>query len=425
MSRQMISFVHTADTHFGMENYGKIDSRTGLHTRLLDFDFSMKNVVLAAIKNNVDFFLLCGDAYKTAQPTPTQQKLLMDNLFELYKAKIPVVIVVGNHDHPMSFGRAHALDVFSGLPIDGFYVFSKPGKLRLETKNGPVQIVGIPWPTRSNLLTFEEHRFKDCEQIVQSISLKVCQIIGSFAKSLDPSIPSVLAGHLTVANGVFSGSEKRAIIGADPLFMASDLGIEPFNYVALGHLHRHQNLAPEGGVPIVYSGSIEAIDFGELNDKKGFCLNKIDTKPDLKGGYLRICEQSFVPLKTRKMIELNVDVGVGLAQTEKLLAEIDKNDVQGSIVKISYNLAPGVVDCVDLGRVQEALKNSIHIVCIKPVKKELERRSRVDLTSCQDSESLLKQYFSSKNLCAEKIQELLKKAQEIEAQIVKEISPES
>lgn len=420
----MISFVHTADTHFGMENYGKIDPKTGLHTRLLDFDLSMKRLVQAAIEAKVDFFLLCGDAYKTAQPSPTQQKLLMDNLFELYKAKIPVIIVVGNHDHPMSFGRAHALDVFSGLPIDGFYVFSKPGKLRLETKNGPVQIVGIPWPTRSNLLTFEEHRYKDCEQIVQAISQKVSQIIKNLAQSLDPRIPSVLAGHLTVASGVFSGSEKRAIIGADPLFMASDLAIEPFNYVALGHLHRHQNLAEHDGPPIVYSGSIEAIDFGEIKDQKGFCLVKIQTKAE-SGKFLRICEQSFVPLKTRKMIELCVDVGSGLAQSEKLLSEISKNDVGGAIVKVSYNLAPGVVDCVDMSRVQDALKESIHVICVKPIKKELERRSRVATLSCQDPQTLLREYFNAKGLAAERIELLLKKAQELECGLSCEISPDS
>lgn len=420
----MITFVHTADTHFGMENYGKIDPKTGLHTRLLDFDLSMKRLVQAAIVAKVDFFLLCGDAYKTAQPSPTQQKLLMDNLFDLYRAKIPVVIVVGNHDHPMSFGRANALDVFSGLPIDGFYVFSKPGKLRLETKSGPVQIVGIPWPTRSNLLTFEEHRYKDCEQIVQAISQKVSQIIKNLAQSLDPSVPSVLAGHLTVASGVFSGSEKRAIIGADPLFMASDLAIEPFNYVALGHLHRHQNLAEHDGPPIVYSGSIEAIDFGEIKDQKGFCLVKIETKAE-SSKFLRICEQSFVPLKTRKMIELSVEVGTGLAQTEKLIAEIEKSDVRGAIVKVSYNLAPGIVDCLDLSKVQDSLKESIHVICVKPIKKELERRSRMAVASCQDTESLLTQYFHGKSLSQDRIETLLKKAKEIECSLSCELSPDS
>ena len=148
----MIRFFHTADIHFGVENYGKLDAKTGIHTRLLDFKRSLEQCVDQAIEEDIDFFLFSGDAYKTPHPTPTQQRLLMEVWFKLYKANIPVVIIVGNHDHPLSFGKTNALEVFGNLPIDGFHVFSKPGKKTLQTKNGPVQIVGIPWPTRHNLV---------------------------------------------------------------------------------------------------------------------------------------------------------------------------------------------------------------------------------------------------------------------------------
>ena len=156
----MITFFHTADLHFGVENYGRMNSEVGIHSRLLDFKKSFDECVQKAIEENIDFFLFCGDAYKTAYPTPTQQKLLMDGLFKLQKAKIPVVIIVGNHDHPLSYGKANALDVFADLPIDGFHIFSKPELFILETKNGPVQILGVPWPTRNNLIAREEHRQK-------------------------------------------------------------------------------------------------------------------------------------------------------------------------------------------------------------------------------------------------------------------------
>ena len=124
----MIRFIHTADIHFGMENYGKIDATTGIHTRLLDFEKALNCCIDRAIAESVDFFLFSGDAYKTHNPSPTQQRLLFKCLLRLYKANIPVVIVIGNHDHPLSFGKAHALDVFGEIPLDGFHVFSKPAK---------------------------------------------------------------------------------------------------------------------------------------------------------------------------------------------------------------------------------------------------------------------------------------------------------
>ena len=77
----MIRFIHTADIHFGMENYGKIDVKTGIHTRLLDFEKALNSCIDVAIKESVDFFLFSGDAYKTHNPSQTQQKLLFKCFF--------------------------------------------------------------------------------------------------------------------------------------------------------------------------------------------------------------------------------------------------------------------------------------------------------------------------------------------------------
>ena len=76
----MIRFIHTADLHLGTENYGKIDPKTGIHTRLLDFSVALNFCIDTAIDEKVDFFLFCGDAYKTTTPSPTQQKILLNAL---------------------------------------------------------------------------------------------------------------------------------------------------------------------------------------------------------------------------------------------------------------------------------------------------------------------------------------------------------
>ena len=259
----MIRFVHTADIHFGMENYGKIDSATGIHTRLLDFARALNACIDSAIEKQVDFFLFSGDAYKTPHPSQTQQKMLFQCFLRLYKANIPIVIIIGNHDNPLSFGKANALDIFGELPLDGFHIIAKPTSFTLRTKNGPIQIVGIPWPTRNTVSITNKHLHKSAHEITEYISSAVAKIIRDLAQKLDPTIPAVLAGHLTVTNGIFSGSEKRAIYGTDPIFLPSQLAIEPFDYVALGHLHRYQNLNPKGYPAIIYSGSIERVDFGK------------------------------------------------------------------------------------------------------------------------------------------------------------------
>ena len=80
----MITFVHTADIHFGMENYGKIDPKTGIHTRLLDFAKALDTCIDYAIEKKVSFFLFSGDAYKTAYPSATQQKLFLECFFRYF-----------------------------------------------------------------------------------------------------------------------------------------------------------------------------------------------------------------------------------------------------------------------------------------------------------------------------------------------------
>ena len=122
----MIRFIHTADLHLGTEDYGKIDATTGIHTRLLDFSVALNFCIDTAINEKVDFFLFCGDAYKTTTPSPTQQKILLNALLRLHNAQIPVVIIVGNHDNPVSYGKVHSLDLFKDIPISGFHVISQP-----------------------------------------------------------------------------------------------------------------------------------------------------------------------------------------------------------------------------------------------------------------------------------------------------------
>ncbi|MBM3886435.1 exonuclease SbcCD subunit D [Candidatus Dependentiae bacterium] len=413
----MIRFFHTADIHFGVENYGRIDPKTGIHSRLLDFKTSFDVCVNAAIEEQADFFLLCGDAYKTAYPTPTQQKLLIESLLKLHDAKIPVVIVVGNHDHPLSFGKAHALDIFSTVPLKTFHVFSKPEILVLETKNGPVQIVGIPWPTRNNLVTNEQHRFKDQHEITSYISEKIGVLIASFAQQLDPAIPSILCGHLTVTNGIFSGSEKCAIYGSDPMFLPSQLAIKPFDYVALGHLHRHQNLNP-GGIPIVYAGSIERVDFGERKEKKGYCTVTIDTRND----ETKETSYTFHIVPSRPMIQLDIHLKPEEDQTNTIVHVIEATNLDQAIVKVVYHLPEGRQDKVDLNAVLRACQKAHHVVGIFPVHKVVIRAARAQVSTHMTFDTVLKRFFDTRKELEDKKKLLLKKAQSLQAEVENTVS---
>ncbi len=400
----MIRFIHTADVHIGVENYGKIDSATGMHTRLLDFHRAFSYCIDTAIEKNVDFFLFSGDAYKTTHPSPTQQKLFLTSMLRLYKAGIPVVIVVGNHDNPLSFGKANTLDIFDELPFEGFHVIKKPTILNLTTKNGPTQIVGIPWPTRTTIALTDSIDERTSSDLTAYISKSVSAIIADYAQKLDPRLPAVLAGHLTVSSGLFSGSEKRAIYGTDPLFLPSQLAIHPFDYVALGHLHRYQNLNT-GGIPLIYCGSVERIDFGERNEQKGFCLVSLEKKG--------AASHEFIPTPTRPFIQIEVMIQQGKSQTEQLLQEMRKQSLKDAIVKIIYHLPPDEKDTVDLQVIQRAATEAMHVVDILPIRQQSVRKYRAAVKVDMDLKTLLEHYFNAKPEFATKKDTLIEKALEL------------
>jgi exonuclease SbcD len=398
----MIRFIHTADIHFGMENYGKIDSKTGIHTRLLDFEKALNSCIDIAIKESVDFFLFAGDAYKTHNPSQTQQKLLFRCFLRLYEAKIPIVIVIGNHDHPLSFGKAHSLDMFGEMPLEGFHVFSKPGYMTLATKNGPISIVGVPWPTRNTIAITDQHLDKSNSQLTEYISKAVAHIITDLAKKVDATIPAVLASHITVSTGIFSGSEKRAIYGNDPMLMPSQLAIAPFDYVALGHLHRHQNLNPTGYPAVVYSGSIERIDFGERNEEKGFCLVSIPEKG--KATY------EFIPVATRPFIQIDVPLVSGISQTDQIIDAIKKHNIHNAIVKIVYHIPPGKKDLVDLKPIEYACQNALDLIGVIPIHTfKMREKRNCALKVTMDLPELLETYFATKPELATKQSDLIEK----------------
>lgn len=403
-----VRFVHTADIHFGMENYGKIDSKTGIHTRLLDFQNAFNICIDNAINQNVDFFLFAGDAYKTATPSPTQQKLFIECLLRLFKAHIPIVMILGNHDHPMSFGKTHALDLFSQLPVDGFHVISKPQTIVLQTKSGPVQIVGIPWPTRSSIALNAMTGDASSEDVSSYISRAVSNIIQHHAAQLDPELPAVLAAHLTVGSALFSGSEKRAITGRDPIFLPSQLAIAPFDYVALGHLHRYQNLNEGGHPAIIYSGSLERIDFGERHEEKGYCLVTIHDK--------KRTTHDFIKVPIRQFLQIDINLHENKSQTEQIIDVVKQHNFDNAIVKIVYRLPANVADKVDTRVIQNVCENALHLIGIFPIHQLITREQRLAVHEDMNLETVLKLYFTSKQMPSQRIEQLIQKTLLLEEQ---------
>jgi exonuclease SbcD len=364
-----MKFLHFADVHLGIENYGRIDPSTGLHTRLQDFIKCFSFAIDIALEEKVDLVLFAGDAYKTSNPNPTHQREFARQIYRLIAAKIPVIMINGNHDIPVSFGRATSLDIFNTLNVSGMRVVTEPELLNIETKAGPVQVFGIPWPTKNLFLGKEEYKNFTDEEITLEIQKKVSDKIIEFARVMNPNIPAIFAAHLAAAEATYSGSERSAIIGRDPVFPTLLLAQKEFDYVALGHIHKFQDLNLDSHPPVVYSGSIERINFGEEKDDKGVCLVNIEKG---KTSY------EFIPVPARKFVTIEVTISEEQEPTNALIREIEKYDLSEAVVRVFYTMSAEKEDLMDFKRINSALEGAFLVTTIAKKSKPEERRKRVE-----------------------------------------------
>src|SRR5262245_59405289 len=114
----MIKLLHLADLHIGMENYGRLDPATGLHTRLIDYLMRLDEALDYALDEGVDAVLIAGDVYKNRTPNPTHQREFAQRIQRLRSAGLPVFILIGNHDISPAAGRAHSIEIFGTLAIE-------------------------------------------------------------------------------------------------------------------------------------------------------------------------------------------------------------------------------------------------------------------------------------------------------------------
>lgn len=315
--------LHLADVHLGMENYGKLHPTRGLNTRVLDFLACLDQAVAYAIDQRLDAVIFAGDAYKSREPSPTLQRELAARILRLTQAGLPVFLLVGNHDLPGMPGKANSLDIFATLEVPGVTVARQPGVYTLDTAAGPLQVAALPALPRGALLPTDERRSLGQEELADALVQQVVGLLDGLAGRVQAGSPAILAAHLSV-EGATVGSEANLMAGHDLMVPVSALAHPQFAYVALGHIHKYQQLNPGLQPEVVYSGSIERVDFGEETDEKGFVV------VELADGQ---AHHTFVPVAARRFVTIRCRVGEG-DPTEQVLAAIGGHDIEGAVVRV-------------------------------------------------------------------------------------------
>jgi exonuclease SbcD len=399
----MIRLLHFADLHLGVENYSRIDPATGLSTCFGDFLAALDEVVEFALENEVDLVLFCGDAYKSRDPSQTHQREFAKRIKRLATKGIPVFLLVGNHDLPNAIGRATAVEIFDTLVIENVIVANQPDIYPIKTKNGPIQIAALPWLRRSTLLSREETRHLTLEEINHRLEATLTEILKANIKKIDPSLPAILSAHVSLANAT-TGSEKAMLLGRDPVLPQSIVASPAFDYIALGHIHKTQTLSYDP--PLVYSGSLQRIDFSDEEDTKGFYVVEIEPKRN-RGERLTF---DFHPLKARRFLTIKVNVpSHNTNPTSTILQAIARREqeVGEAIVRVQVTIPEHIEGLVQEQEIHRALKAAQYVSITKEV--ERERRTRLSSHSAEGMSpaEALKVYLELKKTPQEQAKVLL------------------
>jgi exonuclease SbcD len=387
-----VKLLHFSDLHIGVENYGRPDPETGFSTRLLDFLKTFDEMVNYAIESDVDVVLFAGDAYKNRDPSQTHQREFARRITKLANQNIPIYLVTGNHDLPNIAGRASAIEIFPTLEVERVFISDHISTTIIPTKSGPLQILGVPWIRRSQFLTRDDTRNLTVDQITHRVEERLTSSLIWEMQRLDPKIPAVLVGHITVS-GSMTGTERSMMLGRDHVLMLSTMSNAPLDYVALGHIHKHQIL---GYNPmVVYSGSLQRVDFSEEKEDKGFCVIDIDeTKP--QGN--RLNRFDFHPVQARIFLTIDVDIHQNDDPTQKVLDAIFRKKVDGSIVRVRIKLPEHLEPQFREGEVRKALSNAHYIAAIqRNVIRERRTRITPEASRGISPKEALRLYFKSRN----------------------------
>jgi exonuclease SbcD len=406
----VIRVLHFSDLHLGVENYGRLDPVTGLSSRVVDFLRALDTVVEHALSEEIDLVLFAGDAFKTRTPSPTYQREFARRIRRVaVEASIPVFLLVGNHDLPHAAGRAHSTEIYDTLEVANVHVARKPDLFVIDTRHGPMQIVALPWIVRSVLLAREEHKNRNLEQLNELLLERLEQILltgdDNLVDRLAPELPAILTAHGTVQGAVF-GSERSVMLGNDLILPQSLIRHQAFDYVALGHIHKHQVVGQSP--PAVYAGSLERVDFGEEKEQKGFVIAEI-----ARGQ----AQYQFVPLETRPFVTIRVAPS-GPDPTVEVLEAIESRDIAGSVVRVQIRLDATAEPLLDDAAIRSALTPAFYVASVT---KEVERPRRLPLGDQEviaslTARELLVRYLQAKQVSAQRRETLLRYADEIFAE---------
>lgn len=265
-----MKFLHTADWHVGktLKGRDRIEEQTAV----------LREIVGLAVAHEVDAVLVAGDLFDTASPSAAAQQLVWRTLHELASRDIEVVVIAGNHDHPDMLDALRPLTTTAGIHLRGRVAPPDKGGVHTFTARSTgekCQIALLPFLSKRHAVRASQIMANTPAENVGAYDQQIRDLLAALVRGFEPDAVTVVMAHLTCTGGLFGGGERQAQSIFEYHVSASTFPPE-LHYVALGHLHRRQQVS--ASCPVHYSGSPIAVDFGEQDYTPVVCL--VEVSPD-------------------------------------------------------------------------------------------------------------------------------------------------
>ena len=341
-----MKLMHLSDLHLG---------KLVLEQSMIDDQKYILNQIIDIVKKEkVDTVLIAGDVYDKSIPTIEAVNLFSDFLTRLYKLKVLVFVISGNHDSKDRLSFGNELFVDNGIYIEGIF----NGNLRCETINdkyGKLNIYMLPF-----IKPVEVKRFYPDEIIDTYEDAIKCILKHS---SINKSERNIIIVHQFVTSlgedVIRSDSESISLGGIDNIDVTL---FKDFDYVAMGHIHGPQKVGRE---TVRYSGSPLKYSFSEVNQKKSVCIIEFNSKGDINISKIplipirdmRVIKGPFDKLISKEIVNLenkNDYLDVILNDDDYIINAIGKlRKFYPNILKLEYEnkiSSNGVLDNIDIDK---------------------------------------------------------------------------
>ncbi len=258
--------VHTSDWHAGRIWKSR--------NRLAELRAVLDNLATFIERERIDLVLMSGDVFDSTSPAAEAERAVSEFFMRLGRAKVPSVVVAGNHDNPARLEAWGLLAEFVGVRTLGLPKRrTEGGLIELQAKNGErACIAAVPFAPVGRLV--EALTLAHDETAARQLYADAIQrIFAHLAEGFRPDAVNLAVGHSHVSGAKPTGSERVVTLGDDWAATPQSLP-STAQYVALGHIHLPQRVVA-AGPHTEYAGSPMQLDFGEVGQVKTFAVVEV------------------------------------------------------------------------------------------------------------------------------------------------------